>query len=160
MVWVGVAAVPIAALLIVFDATRPPRPAHGEAYASYPSSALEAVAGVSRQQRVARLSGVAAELSGRSEGSAAPKLTQFDSTDALLPGAAFEYVSMSRHRFVVHILDRQPLTDDILPANDRLMNIAPASTEKTITFVWGHWLYRAEIEDRGVEETVAFQKSL
>ncbi len=164
VLWAGIAALPVAALLLVFDATRPLRSAEADAYASDRERAPEAIAWVSRREAVTHLSGVAAELGGRNLDPSDAKLAQLDSArqapDALVPGTAFEYLSASRHRLVVHILDRQPLADGIVPANDKLMNIAAASTEKTITFVWGHWLYRAEIEDRGVEDTVAVQKSL
>ena len=57
-------------------------------------------------------------------------------------------------------MSREPLVDRAIPDNARLMNITEASTANTMKFVWGRWLYKVDIEDKGVEPDVVVQKVL
>ena len=50
--------------------------------------------------------------------------------------------------------------DRAVPDNARLRNIVPASTANTVTFVWGGWMYVAEVEDKGLEPQVVVQEVL
>jgi hypothetical protein len=114
---------------------------------------------------VTRFRGVSAELGQGSLPRPETKLVtagdpKSEDSVTLKPGSEFQYVTDQRHRVAVRIVNREPIVDQATPDNYKLMNVAPASTGKLVTFVWGRWLYRAEVEDRGEESDVAVQKSL
>ena len=79
---------------------------------------------------------------------------------SLKPGFQAEFLSRERHRIALRILSREPIFDRLVPDNAKLMNVTEASTANRMTFVWGNWIYKAEIEDKGVEPEVVVQKVL
>ncbi len=79
---------------------------------------------------------------------------------SLKPGFYTEFLTKERRRIALFIVSREPLVDRAIPDNARLMNITEASTANTMTFVWGQWLYKVDIEDKGVEPDVVVQKVL
>jgi hypothetical protein len=85
----------------------------------------------------------------------------FDAPSGMLKvGHEAEFITKDGRRLVLRIVSRQPIADQAMPDNARIMNIAPASTATVINFAWGQWLYGVEIEDRGLERGIAVQKSL
>ena len=117
---------------------------------------------------VMRFKGVSAE---RRADSAAPAGQFFNASDAeralseapsflLRAGFYTEFLTKERRRVSLLILSRDPIVDRAIPDNHRLMNITDASTANVVTFVWGHWIYKAEIEDKGIEPENAVQKVL
>jgi hypothetical protein len=79
---------------------------------------------------------------------------------SLRPGFQAEFLSRERHRILLRIVSREPIFDRTVPDNARLMNITEASTASLMTFAWGNWMYKAAIEDKGVEPDVVVQKVL
>ncbi len=117
---------------------------------------------------VMRFKGVSAE---RRADSAAPAGQFFNASDAeralseapsflLRAGFYTEFLTKERRRVSLLILSRDPIVDRAIPDNNRLMNITDASTANVVTFVWGRWIYKAEIEDKGIEPENAVQKVL
>jgi hypothetical protein len=117
----------------------------------------------------ARFEGVSAEI--RRDDVAAPAPRMFTSNDAkqafgdeafvsLRIGFQTEFVTKDRHRFALRVVSREPIIDQPVPDNKSLVTIAPASTARVVAFIWGQWLYSAEIEDKGVELEIVVQKVL
>jgi hypothetical protein len=166
VVWSAVVTLPALAFALFLDATRPSEASLGQAYMAVAhDDGAGTAAWFQPRRNVRHISGVSAEVGIPDTRKERTRLVDLRSTVSpsefsLAPGAAFQYVSQDGHRLVLHIVSRDALTDGVVPANQQLMNIAPASTQKLISFVWGQWVYRAEIEDLGLEENVAVQKSL
>lgn len=117
---------------------------------------------------VARFEGVSAELrdSGKAKIQSA-KLTELAnrafsdaSSTPLRVGLRAEFAAADGHRLVFRIIRRDPVTDEPVPDNSRMMNIAPASTAHVVSFIWGQWRYSVEIQDHGRDPEIAVQKSL
>ena len=75
-------------------------------------------------------------------------------------GGQTQFISSDGHRIVLRILRRDPISDEPVPDNRRMMQIAPASTANVVSFVWGQWRYAVEIEDRDRNSEIVVQKSL
>ena len=122
-----------------------------------------------RKYAVAQLRGVSAELS--QAGDSASDAKPFSASDAQLafggaalaslkPGLRTEFVTKDHRRVAIRIVQRKAITDQAVPDNTRLMNIVPASTANKVSFVWGSWVYVAEVEDKGIEPDLAVQEVL
>lgn len=79
---------------------------------------------------------------------------------ALNAGYYTEFLTQERHRVALLILSREPILDRAIPDNHKLMSVTEASTANVVSFAWGRWIYRAEIEDKGVEPDIVVQKVL
>src|SRR5258706_8178116 len=169
-------AFPLCGLVLFFEMTRPAN-VIGEGFVAmhFPniaagefSDGAEKASLSGGRRLVARLEGVSAEIHSQQTGALSAK--PFASGDSsqmaeasfavFKPGTEAEYITRDRHRVVLRIVSRQSLTDRSIPDNAAIMDVAPASTAKVVTFVWGDWLYRAEINDKGVEPEVVVQKIL
>ncbi len=167
------AALPLCGLMLFFEITRPAQ-LHGDGavaaeLSSTGTAMQDAAFAPERRSAVARLKGVSAELrqdSGTQSGAKA-----FSASDAqrafaganyasLNTGFQTEFVTKEHRRVALRIVSRQPIVDRAVPDNARLMDFVPASTAKAVKFVWGQWLYMAEVEDKGVESGVVVQKVL
>lgn len=156
-------ALPFFGLICFLEATRP---AHISATLTALSPSQRHMA---QLRGVARFEGVSAEL-GASAGSAlTPHLfTARDAQRALADrqyaniqvGFHTEFVTKDRHRIALRIVSRAPIVDQAVPDNSRMMQVTPVSTANLVSFVWGQWLYRAEIEDKGFEPDIVVQKVL
>jgi hypothetical protein len=158
---------PLCALILFFEMTQPAQTASDGFFATQMAStrlddhSQPSVWG--GPSFVAHFKGVSAQL-----GQAAKVFTASDAerafADASLGimkvGFETEFVTRSRRRIWLRILSRDPIVDQAIPDNSRLMDITPASSANIITFAWGRWLYRAQIEDRGFEPDVVVQKVL
>lgn len=169
-------ALPLSGLVLFFEMTQPSSIA-GEGFsairiASAPSeqSSYGAFRPWLMRDRapVMRFKGVSAE---RRADSAAPAGQFFNASDAeralseapsylLRAGFYTEFLTKERRRVSLLILSRDPIVDRAVPDNTRLMNITDASTANVVTFAWGRWIYKAEIEDKGIEPENAVQKVL
>ncbi len=117
---------------------------------------------------IARFEGVSAQVRSDKADSVNRILTASDAERAfarapfgsLKPGFYTEFLTRERRRIALLIVSREPLVDRPIPDNARLMNFTDASTANTMTFVWGQWLYKVDIEDKGVEPDVVVQKVL
>ena len=165
------AALPLSGLVIFFEATRPAElPAENFiatqlSSASSDSSPVAFTAG--RHYSVTRFKGVSAELSQARPPvqdarvfSAADAEQVFAASPASLKvGFQSEFVTKDGRRAGLRIVSREPIADQVTPdAKERLMAIAPVSTARLVNFVWGAWLYQAELEDRGADAGAAVQK--
>jgi hypothetical protein len=79
---------------------------------------------------------------------------------SLKPGVEAEFVTKDHRRVAVRVVSREAIIDQAVPDNAYIMGIAPASTASTVSFVWGPWLYRVEVQDKGTEPKVVVQKVL
>jgi len=120
-----------------------------------------------RRHAVARLKGVSAEL--RQSGlqstdvlsASDAKLALASAPNAnLKAGFETEFVTKEHRRVAIRIIRREAIMDRAVPDNARLRDIVPASTANTVTFVWGGWMYVAEVEDKGLEPQVVVQEVL
>jgi hypothetical protein len=166
-------ALPLGGLVLFFEATRPAQ-FEGTVLAqlSAPSSGTAAESLARPRQAIARFEGVSAELRESNR----PQLAHLDTTafsagDAghalgraaiasLKPGVEAEFITRDHRRVAVRVVSREPIVDQAVPDNAHIMGIAPASTAALVSFVWGPWLYRVEIQDRGVESEVVVQQVL
>jgi hypothetical protein len=165
-------ALPLGGIVLFFEATRPAQFQGRGAVAaqlSMPGSGMAGADALAQQRHaIARLKGVSAELRENS-------LTQLDakefSADAeralggtsiasLKPGVELEFITKNHRRVAVRVLSREAIFDRAVPDNSRIMGIAPASTANMVSFVWGPWLYRVEVQDKGAEPKVVVQKVL
>ncbi len=165
------AALPLCGLICFFEITRP-APFHGDGIVATELSNTVSAGAASthgRRYAVAHLNGVSAEV-GQS-GPAQPYVQVFSASDAerafagapyasLKAGFQTEFVTKERRRVALRIVSREPIVDRALPDTSRLMHIVPASTANVSAFVWGPWLYRVEVEDRGLEPEIVVQKVL
>ena len=173
LIYGALAALPLLGLVLFLQITRPAQ-VHSEGFVSTELAGFEegdASAPVSPllNNAVARLKGVSAEVG--QTGSAASEAHLLSASDAALAfgrtpraglkvGFKTEIVTKDHRRIAIRILQRERITDQAIPDNARLMNIMPASTANVVSFVWGSWLYAAEIEDKGIEPDVAVQEVL
>ncbi|MGO9484830.1 MAG: hypothetical protein ACLPX9_09655 [Rhodomicrobium sp.] len=118
---------------------------------------------------MAQLKGVSAELGRTGHSPSNAKLVSASDAKLAFGGASgaslkagfqTECVTKDHHRVAIRIVRREAIVDQAVPDNARLMDIVPASTANTLSFVWGAWLYVAEVEDKGVEPDVAVQEVL
>ena len=173
----GLMALPLGGLILFFEMTQPAKVMNaGLAAAWVANSAPEVLSdgGASSpllrgHASVARFDGVSAQQ--RSGNVAAPVARVFTANDAryvlsqapaenFKPGLQVEFISKDRHRISLLVLSREPIIDRPIPDNSRFMNITEASTANSVTFSWGNWIYRVEIEDKGLEPDVVVQKVL
>jgi len=172
-VWCGaLMALPLSGLVLFFEMTQPAKVVNaGFVTRQMASGTPELVSDsgvrpwLAREHiSIARFEGVSAQQ--RSDD--AELLTSGDARrvlanapfENLKPGFQTEFLSRERHRIALRILSREPIVDRSVPDNAKLMNVTEASTANLMTFVWGNWIYKAEIEDKGVEPEVVVQKVL
>ena len=167
LIYGALAALPLCGLVLFLEITRPAH-LHGAGFltpniASLDTGSDSLPLSSLRQNAVAKLKGVSAEL-GRSgfQFTASDAATAFGATPraSLKAGFKTEFVTKDHRRIAVRIVQREPITDRAIPDNSRLMDIVPASTANTVSFVWGSWLYVAEVQDKGIEPDVAVQEVL
>ncbi len=168
-------ALPLTGLVLFFEATQPAQVMNaGHATTQMASGGPEFTSDSSRSwllrghASVVRFDGVSAQRRSEKAEPSAEILTARDAEHALArapfaslkPGFYTEFVTQERRRIALLIVSRAPITDRALPDNARLMNLTDASTANVKTFVWGRWIYKVEIEDKGVEPDVVVQKVL
>ncbi len=168
-------ALPLSGLVLFFEMTQPAKVMNAgfpaTRMASEPSEPISdgnVRPWVSRgRASIARFEGVSAQQSDKAEpvkyvltASEAERALAGAPFGSLKPGFYTEFLTRERHRVALFIVSREPLVDRAIPDNARLMNIEEASTANTMKFVWGRWLYKVDIEDKGVEPDVVVQKVL
>jgi len=168
VLWSGILmALPLTGLVTFFELTQPAKVSSEGFYATKMAVAPALSVnpwGAEGQAMVARFTGVSAQ---RGSGTP-PVFTASDATRALSSapferikaGFYTEFLNKDRHRIAILIVSREPIVDREIPDNTRLMSYTEASTAHTVAFVWGGWLYRAQIEDKGVEPNAVVQKVL
>ena len=176
-VWCGaLMALPLTGLVLFFEMTQPAKVMNaGLVAAQMASGSSEVVSdGSARpwllrgQVSIARFEGVSAQRRSDKAEHAAQILTASDAEHVLArapfgslkPGFYTEFLNKERHRIALLIVSREPIVDRAIPDNQRLMNYTDASTANVMSFSWGHWIYKVEIEDKGVEPDVVVQKVL
>ncbi len=168
-------ALPLCGLVLFFEMTRPARVAEPGFLATQMASAAQELTGESGNRpwllrgrtSIARLKGVSAQRRPDKD-DAAPVFTASDAQRvldeapfiALKAGFYNEFLTKERHRISLLILSREPILDRVIPDNRRLMSVTEASTANVVSFAWGRWIYRAEMEDKGVEPDIVVQKVL
>ncbi len=171
LVYLVCAALPLCGLILFFEITRPAHfSSNGFVTTKLSSSAPGNAVQVSwplRRHAVPQLRGVSAELRqdnprGANVFSASDAELAFASApgESLKAGFQTEFVTKEHRRVAIRIIRREPIMDRALPDNARLRDIVPASTANTVSFVWGSWLYVAEVEDKGMEPQVVVQEVL
>ncbi|MBT3070373.1 hypothetical protein KKP04_05775 [Rhodomicrobium sp. Az07] len=157
-------ALPLCGLVSFFEMTRPAQISGGGFYAMQmaegQSSAPAQVGARSWRSRpaVTRFREVSAE-SKSDETSLTPVLSSNDALKAfadapsahLRPGLYTEFVTHDHRRLALLIVSREPMTDQVIPDNAKLMAITQAGTGNVVSFAWGRWIYRVAIEDKGIE---------
>ena len=172
----GLMALPLCGLVLFFEMTQPAKVMNAGLPAAWVSSSdrIEmSDAGISTplargHASVARFDGVSAQQRTDYITPAAQIVTANDARSvlsqapfgSLKPGLQVDFISRDKHRISLLIVSREPIIDRAIPDNVRLMNITEASTANSVTFAWGNWIYRAEIEDKGVQPDVVVQKVL
>ena len=176
-VWGGaLMALPLSGLVLFFEMTQPAKVLNaGVVPTQLASNASEVISEgsvrswhVRGHASVARFEGVSAQRRSDDTEPAERILSASDARrvlasapfGSLRPGFQAEFLSRERHRILLRIVSREPLFDRTVPDNSRLMNITEASTASLMTFSWGNWMYKAAIEDKGVEPDVVVQKVL
>jgi hypothetical protein len=169
-------ALPLGGLVLFLEATRPAQSRGEGTVAERLSTSSSSITGAEflarPRQAIARLNGVSAELRENNP----PQLAQLDAkefsvTDAkralgsatiahLKPGVEVEFITNDHRRVAVRVVSREAIVDQAVPDNAYIMSIAPASTANLVSFVWGPWLYRVEVQDKGAERKVVVQKVL
>ena len=167
LIYGALAALPICGLVLFLEMTQPAHSHSAGFISTNVASFDDGFGGVAvsplRQNAVAKLKGVSAELGQTvSQFSASDAAQAFGGTPraSLKAGFKTEFVTKDHRRIAVRIVQREAITDRALPDNSRLMDIVPASTANTVSFVWGSWLYVAEVQDKGIEPDVAVQEVL
>ena len=169
-------ALPLSGLVLFFEMTQPAKVMNaGIAATQMASSPSELISEGSVRPwlmrghaSIARFEGVSAQLrSDRAQpvsqiliSSDAENVLTRAPSGSLKPGFYTEFLSKERHRVALLIVSREPIIDRAIPDNARLMNFTEASTANLMTFAWGQWIYKVEIEDKGVESDVVVQKVL
>jgi hypothetical protein len=169
-------ALPLGGLILVFEATKPAQFGGEGTVAAQLSTFSSGIANSVSLRRprpaIARLKGVSAELRENGPMQLAQLDTkEFNFTDAeralgratiasLKPGVEAEFITKDHRRVAVRVVSREAIIDQAVPDNAYIMRIAPASTASMVSFVWGPWLYRVEIQDKGTEPQVVVQKVL
>ncbi len=173
LIYSALAALPLCGFILFFEITRPAH-IHSTGFvsaelASFNGGYAGAAASPLRKHAVARFKGVSAELGATRYPASKAKL--FSASDAQLAfggapraslkaGFQTEFVTKDHRRVAIRIIRREAIMDRAVPDNARLMDIVPASTANTVSFVWGSWLYVAEVEDKGIEPEVVVQEVL
>lgn len=162
-------ALPLCAFIFFFETTRPASVSSAVLLVSRSLNASEQ-GGVWRHSGfVSRFRDVSAQLGRGATSDQIPQILvaknrSADAADAssigLDVGFEAEFVTRDGHRKWLRILSRNLIVDQVIPDNGRLMEIAPASSADIITFAWGRWIYRAQVEDRGFESETMVQKVL
>jgi hypothetical protein len=170
-VWCGaLMALPLSGLVLFFEMTQPAKVVNaGFVTRQMASGAPELVSDSSLRPwlarehlSIARFEGVSAQQrSDDAEASSdARQVLASAPFGSLKPGFQTEFLSRERHRLALRIVSREPIIDRSVPDNAKLINVTEASTANLMTFVWGNWIYKAQIEDKGVEPEVVVQKVL
>ncbi|MFT4080157.1 hypothetical protein [Rhodomicrobium sp.] len=168
-------ALPLCGLVTFFEMTRPAQMSGAGFYATQMAegqTTLPAQAGAQSWRRsqpaVTRFKGVSAERKS-DEMPVTPVLSSSDARKAfadapsahLRPGLYTEFVTNDHRRLALVIVSREPITDQVIPDNARLMSITEAGTGNVVSFAWGRWIYRVAIEDKGMEpEAPVVQKRI
>ena len=175
--WCGaLMALPLTGLVLFFEMSQPAKVVNaGFAAVQMASNSSEVISDGSVRPwlfrghaSIARFDGVSAQRRSDKAEAAALILTASDAEHVLAgapfgslkPGFYTEFLNKERHRITLLIVSREPIVDRAIPDNQRLMNITDASTANVMSFSWGHWIYKVEIEDKGVEPDVVVQKVL
>jgi hypothetical protein len=169
-------ALPLTGLVLFFEMSQPAKVVNaGFAAVQMASNSSEVISDGSARPwlfrghaSIARFDGVSAQRRSDKAEAAAQILTASDAEHVLArapfgsikPGFYTEFLNKERHRVALLIVSREPIVDRVIPDNQRLMNITDASTANVMSFSWGHWIYKVEIEDKGVEPDVVVQKVL
>jgi hypothetical protein len=169
-------ALPLGGLVLFLEATKPAQFPGDGVVAAHLSTLGAGIAAAEApawpRQAIARLKGVSAELRDNDSAQMAQLDTKgFSVTDAeralgratiasLKPGVEAEFVTKDHRRVAVRVVSREAIVDQAVPDNAYIMGFAPASTATMVSFVWGPWLYRVEVQDKGVEPKVVVQKVL
>jgi hypothetical protein len=167
-------ALPLCGLVMFFEMTRPAKNAASGFFATQMASASTGQPKeVSRswllggRQPVTRFRGVSAQRRADKSGDTqvlsaidAQRVLSEAPAIALQAGYYTEFLTQDRHRISLYIVSREPVVDRAMPDNNRLMALTEASTSNAVSFAWGNYIYRAEIEDKGVEPDIAVQKVL
>jgi len=169
-------ALPLCGLVLFFEMTRPAKDFNDFGFSATRMVSIPPEQVIDPGMRpwlhdhrsIARIKGVSAQRRPDKAEQASLVVTASDAERAL-SGTSFaalnvgfntEFLTQERHRIALLIVSREPITDRAIPDNARLMQVTETSTSNVISFVWGRWLYKAEIEDRGVEPEVVVQKVL
>lgn len=169
-------ALPLGGLVLFFEMTEPAKVTNTSFFATkmVSGSAAEPAGDdavrpwLAPGRSFARFERVSAQQRSDQRDPAALKLTAGDAESALAKapfgslkaGFYTEFLTKERRRIALLIVNREPVFDRVIPDNSKLTNFVEASTANVVTFVWGRYLYRAEIEDKGVEPDVVVQKVL
>jgi hypothetical protein len=163
-------ALPLCGLVIFFDITQPARvSADGLIATELASLGRNLPVHFAGRHAIARFKGVSAEVRNAGLPQAdAHILKASDAAQAfarapytaLKVGFQTEFVTKEHRRVALRIVRRDPVGDQVVPDNARLMDVVPVSSATTLAFIWGPWLFRAEIEDRGFEPDMVVQKVL
>ncbi len=159
-------ALPLCGLILFFEVTRPAGTPSDGHLTKHLSDAIWRTASPARLQ-TARFNGVSAELKLAENAKATKAFSANDAEQLILDipssrlqaGYRSEFVTSDGRRIALQVIKRQFVTDQVVPDNGRIMNIAPASTAPVVSFVWGQWRYDVEIKDLG-PDNLAVQKSL
>lgn len=161
-------ALPLTGLVLFFETTQPATVSSvGTAAVHVASANADENAFASGHDLVTRFHGISAQ--SRSEFKPSEKISTASDAESVLSNAPFaslkagfytEFLSRDHHRIALLIVGREPIIDRSIPDNSRLMNLADASTSNTFSFVWGQWIYKVNLEDRGFERKVVVQKVL
>jgi hypothetical protein len=164
----ALAALPLCGLVCFFELTRPLNPSvQGLAAPTLLSGAETASVGSLSFSTPVSFLGVSAERRTPSEsasrfvstGEAEHVLASLASS-TLFPGFESEFVSEEGRRIALRIISRDPVGDQIISGQESTIAATPASTSKQVTFTWGPWLFRAELEDKGLDNRVVVPKVL
>ncbi len=159
-------ALPLCGLVLFFEVTRPAGAVSEGHLTKHLSDALWRTASPGRLQ-TARFNGVSAQLKVAENAKATKVFSAGDAEQLILDipssrlqvGYRSEFVTSDGRRLALRVVRRQLVTDQVVPDNARIMDIAPASTAPVVSFVWGQWRYDVEIKDLG-SDNLAVQKSL
>jgi len=166
-------ALPLSGLVLFFEMTRPAQVSSTGFYATQMAEeqaadpAPKTRSWLTTRPQVTRFKGVSAERKS-DESPVVPVLSSSDALKAfaeapsshLKPGLYTEFVTSDRRRLALLIVSRQPITDQVVPDNSKLMAITEASTGNLVSFAWGRWIYRVEIQDKGIEPDAVVQKRI
>ncbi len=168
-------ALPLTGLVLFFEMSQPAKVVNAGFAAVQMASNSEVIGDGSARPwlfrghaSIARFDGVSAQRRSDKAEAAAQILTASDAEHVLArapfgsikPGFYTEFLNKERHRIALLVVSREQIVDRAIPDNQHLMNITDASTANVMSFSWGNWIYKVEIEDKGVEPDVVVQKVL